>query len=401
MTGTKLFRGRSVASAIALLALLVLLTAPRSASADAPPQIVEQGYLTNASGTPVHGTISMVFSLYDVHVGGTPLWTETHTVMVDQGHFSVMLGNYSPIDSAALFDGSIVFLGVRVGTDAEMTPREAIASVPYALSALTADDAIGDIHPTSVTVNGIKIIDENGTWIGAATGLQGPIGPQGPQGEVGPAGPQGAVGPQGPQGAIGPQGPQGAIGPQGPIGPAGPQGETGPAGPEGPQGIQGPQGSQGAPGATGAQGPQGLQGVQGPQGLPGPQGPEGQPGPTSIAACPAGFTTYTLLRSTLCVVRDAATSTWNSAENRCYTNRSGASLCTHDQIRRACNHPGTSNSPLAGAGWLGNRIADDDVLIVNTSGTNQAACDNFDGEDSAGDGSTQPAAYCCLEWMNY
>jgi hypothetical protein len=156
---------------------------------------------------------------------------------------------------------------------------------------------------------------------------------------------------------------------------------TGAAGAAGPQGPVGPAG---AVGATGAQGPQGLTGAA---------GPAGPAGPTSIAACPAGFTTVNLARSTLCVFRDAFTNNWGSGVNFCNGFAQGAEMCTHQQIRRACNLGGMA---LVANTWLADRIADDTVAYVNG-----ADCNNFDGSSDAGPGTTRSGQYCCLEWMKY
>jgi hypothetical protein len=64
---------------------------------------------------------------------------------------------------ADLFNGELRYLGVTVGADDEMSPRQRIGSVPYAFM---ANDAVGAIHPLSVTVNGTKVIDETGAWKG-------------------------------------------------------------------------------------------------------------------------------------------------------------------------------------------------------------------------------------------
>ncbi len=153
-------------------------------------------------------------------------------------------------------------------------------------------------------------------------------------------------------------------------------------------GAQGPQGPIGPPGAVGPTGPAGANGATG---ATGPAGPAGPAGPTSIAACPSGYTTIQLSKSTLCIYRDAFTSTWNSGTGWCYGLFGGASICTHEQMRRACSQ---GSFTLASGTWLRDRSGDDAALFVN--GTD---CNNFDGASAVGTG--QPATYCCLEWMKY
>ena len=107
-----------------------------SANADIPRKIGYQGYLTDAAGVPVNGTLSMIFSIYSVSTGGSALWTETQNVNVEHGVYSVSLGDATSI--ALNFDVSY-YLGVAVGTDPEMTPRKALKSVGYAFRASTVD----------------------------------------------------------------------------------------------------------------------------------------------------------------------------------------------------------------------------------------------------------------------
>lgn len=238
-------QGLGFVAALAL-AQAVVAFAP-TASADVPPQLTEQGRLFDNLGAPLAGQVSVVFSIYAGPSGGAPLWTETHAVDLDEGYFSAQLGTITPFP-ASLFDGSPRYVGIQVGGDPEMSPRQPTASVPYALR---ANDATGDLHPHSVSINGMTVIDASGSWVGPSSGL---VGPQGPQG---PAGPQGAQGPAGPQGDIGPMGPQGPAGAVGPTGPQGPAGAAGAAGAIGPTGPQGPAGAAGATGAIGPTGPSG------------------------------------------------------------------------------------------------------------------------------------------------
>ena len=74
----------------------------------------------------------MVFSIYADPITQTPLWTETQTTVgIDKGIFNVLLGSVNPIPFS-LFDGTTRYLGVKVGTDPEITPRKPMVSVPYA-----------------------------------------------------------------------------------------------------------------------------------------------------------------------------------------------------------------------------------------------------------------------------
>ena len=112
---------------------------------DVAPSIVPyQGSITDTSDEPLNGTFDMTFSLYDAPSGGVPLWSESHVgpnaVPVSDGLFSVGLGSINPIDTNTLLAGP-VYLGTTVEPDPEMTPRQVVGSVPYALVANTVPDA--------------------------------------------------------------------------------------------------------------------------------------------------------------------------------------------------------------------------------------------------------------------
>jgi hypothetical protein len=258
---------------------------PATAAAQVPPSVTHQGRLFDAEGAPVDATIDVVFAIYDDAAADAPIWSESIAITFDSGYFSALLGAEVPLDEA-LFDGSVRYLGIQVGDDPEMTPRAAIHSVPYAVRAQVAEDATGDIHPATVSVGGMVVIDDQGNWVGPSSGLVGPTGPQGATGAIGPTGAQGPAGVAGP---TGPQGAAGVVGPTGPQGPAGAIGATGPAGATGPQGAIGAQGPAGATGATGAVGPTGAAGAIGPTGAVGPTGAIGPAGANG-ATGPIGAT---------------------------------------------------------------------------------------------------------------
>ena len=118
---------------------LVLFTA--SLSAQVPQMISYQGKLTSAAGLLLDTTVAMTFSIYTSAVGDTPIWVEAHpSVQVEKGVFSVFLGSVISLPPA-VFNDSVRYLGVAVGSDPEMSPRKRIASVAYAYKSLEADTA--------------------------------------------------------------------------------------------------------------------------------------------------------------------------------------------------------------------------------------------------------------------
>lgn len=98
-----------------------------------------QARLTDpATGAPREGTFTMTFRLYDVAVDGTALWVETKDVAVGNGLFSTALGDVESLPEA-IFDGRELWLGIKVGADAEAVPRQSLEYVAYSLFTDNAD----------------------------------------------------------------------------------------------------------------------------------------------------------------------------------------------------------------------------------------------------------------------
>ena len=103
------------------------------------PVFQYQGQLLSpTTGLPVaDGTYPITFRLYQ-ELNGTQesFWGQQMSVPVTSGIFSVVLGGAagSPIPYSA-FDGRQLYLGVQVGSDPEMTPRQPIYPIPYAMNA--------------------------------------------------------------------------------------------------------------------------------------------------------------------------------------------------------------------------------------------------------------------------
>ena len=106
----------------------------------APPQTINyQGYLTNPGGTPVNTNVVMTFKLYNEATAGAALYGETQfSVNVTNGNFNAVVGSVTPITLP--FDVPY-WLTVAINSDAEMTPRQPLASSPYAFRAASLDSA--------------------------------------------------------------------------------------------------------------------------------------------------------------------------------------------------------------------------------------------------------------------
>lgn len=101
-----------------------------------------QGYLFDSSGNPLNEAVSITFNLYNVATGGVAIWSESQIVTIDEGLFSVLLGSQMPISTNLLAANNDLWLGIVVGIDQEMIPREKIASAPFAILANVADGSI-------------------------------------------------------------------------------------------------------------------------------------------------------------------------------------------------------------------------------------------------------------------
>lgn len=105
-----------------------------------PTTLSYQGNLTDASGQAINTPTNLTFRLYNTASGGAALWTETQSgVSVTNGLFSVELGAITPVPES-IWDEEQLYLGVRVGSDSEMSPREMIGKVPIAAQAVTVPD---------------------------------------------------------------------------------------------------------------------------------------------------------------------------------------------------------------------------------------------------------------------
>ena len=127
--------------------IVIILTSVLSFGQTIPQTINYQGLLKNASEIAVaNGDYDLTFKLYDVETDGSALWTETKTITVADGIVNTQLGSVTPIDLP--FDKEY-WLGIKVGTESELTPRIKLSTVPYSYMSMNVADG-------SITAEKIK-----------------------------------------------------------------------------------------------------------------------------------------------------------------------------------------------------------------------------------------------------
>lgn len=108
-------------------------------------QINFQGKLTNPDGTNVtNGTYSIRFRIYNHATNDAAnscsanscLWEETQgSVSVTDGNFQVALGSVNTALATSVdFNTTPLYLGIKVSSDSEMTPRIQFTAAPYAFN---------------------------------------------------------------------------------------------------------------------------------------------------------------------------------------------------------------------------------------------------------------------------
>ena len=123
--------------------IILLLFVSLCLWAQIPQTIDYQGRIADSDGNYLNEVVTLDFLIYNMDTGGTVLWTETQDVNCTNGVFHVQLGAATPLPGT-LFSIADPWLELVVGGET-LSPRTAIASVPYAVKAETAYslDAMG------------------------------------------------------------------------------------------------------------------------------------------------------------------------------------------------------------------------------------------------------------------
>lgn len=169
---------------IVLTSVILLFAGIKPTAAATSDTLNFNGRLASNTGATVSdGSYNMQFRIYDDPNAGTNWWTETQTVTVQNGYFSVYLGEITPFGATVPWDQEL-WMTLNVESDGEMTPRFKLTAVPYAFragalvdsggNAKTADD-FAQLAPSNVqAVNAaLAALRFNQTGSGALLQLQG------------------------------------------------------------------------------------------------------------------------------------------------------------------------------------------------------------------------------------
>jgi len=168
------------------LLLLMALSVGRSQTVSPPGTMSFQGYLTDASGNPLGSTntgpknYTVVFRIWDSQTGGNELNAEQQTVTVNNGYFSILLGQGSAYGAephvgslATVFTGAtansryveMVVVGIgAAGANVTIAPRLQLVSSPFAYLAANAVNA-----SYLVNTNSTAVVNVNNGSVGIGT----------------------------------------------------------------------------------------------------------------------------------------------------------------------------------------------------------------------------------------
>ena len=134
-----------------------------------PGQFTHQGRLLADDRTPMTGEATIRFRVTNAETGGTVLWEEELTVLLNNGFYAAVLGvdeTENPLDTTVLQQAP-VWLELQLDGEPAMFPRSPVHAVPYAtISTVAGSVSGGSVNATEIAVDGTTVIDGSGNWVG-------------------------------------------------------------------------------------------------------------------------------------------------------------------------------------------------------------------------------------------
>jgi site-specific recombinase XerD len=138
-------------------------TAALASQPVAPPRTLAfQGRLLDKTNTPITAETKLRFAIYNSATGKGSLWEEIQEITPNQdGYFSTLLGKRSSLSQHLFTNNPNLYVGITVGTNAELQPRQQLATGGLAANA-QALQGLKPITDTDETQNVILALDSSG-----------------------------------------------------------------------------------------------------------------------------------------------------------------------------------------------------------------------------------------------
>lgn len=132
---------------------------------ETPRLLAFEGSINDATDTPITKPVTLRFSLYNdsTSSGSSLLWQETQQIDPDhQGAFSTVLGYNSPLSQELLHNQTKLFIGIALGNEPELKPRQQIATTDYAKNAQQVQGLIPITSENAGEKNVLLALDSSG-----------------------------------------------------------------------------------------------------------------------------------------------------------------------------------------------------------------------------------------------
>ena len=137
-----------------------------SAQDTAPPRTLSfQGKLLDNNNSPITAETPLRFALYNSPTasGAAMLWQETQAIKPDQnGQFTATLGSKARLGQEIFTDNPTLYVGISVGDNPELTPRQQIPTTEYATTSQSVEGLKPITDSSTLSQNVLLALDSSG-----------------------------------------------------------------------------------------------------------------------------------------------------------------------------------------------------------------------------------------------